>query len=106
MNKEEILEKSKRENLWEDERTKQVTIKSENYAASIGTIILALVTLWKVFHKMPHNDLMAIIGIQIAIASIYKYKNKTENKLYLVIGIMMLFASIIFLLDFFINGVG
>ncbi|MBX4271508.1 DUF6442 family protein [Clostridium estertheticum] len=106
MNKEEILAKSKRENLWEDERTKQVTIKSENYAASIGTLILVFVTLWKMYHKMPYNDLMAITGIQIAIASLYKYKNKTENRLYLFTGVMMLFASIIFLLDFFINGVG
>ncbi|MBU3217249.1 DUF6442 family protein (plasmid) [Clostridium estertheticum] len=106
MNKEEILEKSKRENLWEDERTKQVKNKAENYAESIGTFILLFVTLWKMYHKMPHNDLMAIIGIEIAIASLYKYKNKTEKKLYLVTGVMMLFASIIFLLDFFINGVG
>ncbi|MCB2362088.1 DUF6442 family protein [Clostridium estertheticum] len=106
MNKEEILAKSKRENLWEDERTKQVTIKSENYAASIGTFILVLVTLWKMYHKMPYSDLISIIWIQIAITSLYKYKNKTENKLYLVAGIIMLFASIIFLLDFFINGVG
>ncbi|MBU3075425.1 DUF6442 family protein [Clostridium estertheticum] len=106
MNKEEILAKSKRENLWEDERTKQVKNKAENYAESIGTLILVLVTLWKMYHKMPYNDLMAIIGIEIAIASLYKYKNKTENKLYLVTGVMMLFASIIFLLDFFINGVG
>ncbi|MBZ9606330.1 DUF6442 family protein [Clostridium estertheticum] len=106
MKKEEILGKSKRENLWEDERVKQVKIKSENYAASIGNLILVLVTLWKIFHKMPYNDLMAILWIQIAIASLYKYKNKTENKLYLVGGIMMLFASSVFLLDFFINGVG
>ncbi|MBU3171701.1 DUF6442 family protein [Clostridium estertheticum] len=106
MNKEEILAKSKRENLWEDERTKQVKNKAENYAESIGTLILVLVTLWKMYHKMPYNDLMSIIGIEIAIASLYKYKNKTENKLYLVTGVMMLFASIIFLLDFFINGVG
>lgn len=106
MKKEEILEKSKHENLWEDERGKQVAIKSENFAASIGDLILILVTLWKIFHKMPYNDLMAILWIQMAIKALYKYKNKTENKLYLVGGIMMLFASIVFLLNFFINGVG
>ncbi|MBU3129810.1 DUF6442 family protein [Clostridium tagluense] len=105
MKKEEILEKSKRENLWEDERSKQVKIKSEEYASQIGNLILALVMLWKMFHKMPYGDLFGIFSIQIAISSLYKYKNKTESKLYLVIGVMMLFASSVFLLDFFINGI-
>ncbi|MBZ9623173.1 DUF6442 family protein [Clostridium sp. FP2] len=104
MKKEEILEKSKRENLWEDERSKQVKIKSEEYASQIENLILALVMLWKIFHKMPYGDLFGIFFIQIAISSLYKYKNKTESKLYLVIGVMMLFASSVFLLDFFING--
>ncbi|MBU3178484.1 DUF6442 family protein [Clostridium estertheticum] len=104
MNKEEILKKSKHENLWEDERSKQVTIKSEKDAAQIATFIIALVMFWKMYHKMPFNDLFGIIFIQPAITFLYKYKNKTEGKLYLFFGITLLCVSIIFLLDFFING--
>lgn len=105
MKKEEILEKSKRENLWEDERSKQVTLKSETKAAEIGNIILIVVIFWKIIHKMPYSDLFGILWIQIAISTLYKYKNKTEGKLYLFLGIVLLCASIVFLLDFFINGV-
>lgn len=106
MKKEEILQKSKRENLWQDERSKQVEIKSQNYAALIGSFILLIVICWKEFHKLPCNDLKGIFGIQFSLSIIYKYKyNKTENKSYLVSGIMLLFGSSVFLLDFFINGV-
>jgi hypothetical protein len=58
------------------------------------------------FNKMPYGDLLGIFWIQFAVSNLYKYKYKTESKLYLVTGIMMLVASSIFLLDFFINGVG
>ncbi|WMJ81750.1 DUF6442 family protein [Clostridium sp. MB40-C1] len=105
MKKEEILEKSKRENLWQDERNKQIEIKSHNYAALIGNVILLVVIFWKQVHKMPYDDLMGILGIQFAVSILYKYKNKSENKLYLIAGIMMLFAGIVYLVDFFINGV-
>ncbi|MCY6959861.1 DUF6442 family protein [Clostridium brassicae] len=106
MKKEEILEKSKRENLWQDERNKLISIKSQNYALLIGNAILLVVILWKQIHKMPHGELMGIFGVQFAVSILYKYKNKPESKLYLIAGIMMLIAGIIYLIDFFINGVG
>jgi len=106
MKKEEILEKSKSENLWDDERGKHITRKSESFAAKIEILLLLMVILWKQFHDMPYNDLAGIFLVQFGASIIYKYKNKAESKVYLVAGTMILFAAIGFLLDFFINGAG
>ncbi|MBU3191564.1 DUF6442 family protein [Clostridium bowmanii] len=105
MKKEEILEKSKSENLWSNERSKDMAINSENYAAKIGMFLLLIIIFWKWAHHIPYNDLASIFFVQFGVSIIYKYKNKTESKLYLVAGILMLFGSSIFLLDFFVNGV-
>ncbi|MBU3102019.1 MULTISPECIES: DUF6442 family protein [Clostridium] len=104
MKKEDLLEKSRCENLWNDERNKDVIQKSESFAAKIGNLLLIIVIFWKIFHHMPYNDLASIFFVQFGVSIIYKYKKKTESKLYLVIGIMLLLGSSLFLLNFFING--
>lgn len=100
MKKEEILEKSRKSNLFMDEREKK--IDDESY--SLGMIgMLALVvfySFWRMAHHQEFSDMMSIMTIEGAAVSFYKYRKMPEKKIYIICGIFNTIATIAFIAAF------
>lgn len=79
MNKEEILAKSKKDNVYGDEREKQVRIKRDAFSLW-GTIALgAVIMVIKLYRSESPSDIISILFCTSGLAFLYeglKLKNK------------------------------
>ena len=90
--------------MGKDENSRYIASKVDTTGYIVSFFLIVIIAFWKRYHGIPYGDLFAIILIQRGISNTIKYKNKIEEKAYLIFGVIDIIVSIIFLADFFLNG--
>lgn len=104
MNKENILERSRRENKNGDEREKQVDLASYAYGAIFLIISFVTLVITKILVKENGiNDILFMFEMYISALFLYKYR-KLKNKSNLCLFLVWIFASLINLYLFIVRG--
>ena len=103
MDKNKILEKSRKENENQDEREKAVLAKAAQKAVAVGGMLCAVLLIVNMFFNKAFN--YAIWGIYLSMTGtmlLYKFiclKKKHE----LIFGVLQLIAAAAFIIVYFIN---
>ncbi|MEK4485409.1 DUF6442 family protein [Psychrobacillus sp. FSL H8-0484] len=101
MNKDEILAKSRKENVYMDEREEKIDSES-GLTGYIGiTILLILFIVFKGTMKQPIADILSILTAHLTIVSIYKYRRIPEKKFFLTTGVIYGLITL-FLIGFYV----
>ena len=104
MNKENILEKSRKENKYGDEREKQVDLASYAYGGIFLAIsFIALVIIKILVKESGINDILFMFELYLSALFLYKYK-KLRVRFDLVMFLVWIFASLINLYLFIVRG--
>lgn len=99
MNKEEILARSKKENIYGDEREKEVRIKRDAFS-NWGLIILGIIIMIiKLFRTESPADIIAILFCSSGLGFIYE-GFKLKKKLGLICGIVLMLLSVYYFYRF------
>lgn len=103
MNKEEILEKSRRENKNRDEMERAVHIEGESFSVLFIFLLGLVLICWKQHHGMPAADVFSMIWISCAANRLYRLTKRRS-----VSDIITLLISLAFLgwnlVQFFTQG--
>lgn len=104
MNKEYILEKSRKENKNGDERERQVELVSYVYGAIFLTIsFIALVIIKILVKENGINDILFVFEMYLSALFLYRYR-KLKTRFDLVLFLVWIFASLINLYLFIVRG--
>lgn len=104
MNKENILERSRKENKNGDEREKQVDLASYAYGAIFLIVSFVALVITKILVKGNGiNDILFMFEMYISALFLYKYK-KLKTKSNLIWFLVWIFASLINLYLFIVRG--
>lgn len=96
MEKEKILEMSRKENKNKDIAELDVEKKANNIAVIVGSIFALILILWQAVTKNGVNyGIAAIVEIMCAVSSCYKYLCLKRKK-HLLLAIYFILISIIF----------
>ena len=101
MDKEEILKKSRKENLNGDERDHQVKDRSMMWAYIFMVLVTAVFRLFCI-DESPIMDFTAAVAASACAALTYRFI-KTKSVLYLVAAILMLIVTVISVIRFFMG---
>lgn len=101
MKKEEILERSRKSNM--DEREEKIETKSDSIGMWAMMALLTFYLYWRIAHNMDANDIMSIISAQLAASWLYRYRQKRDKKVYLILGLACTFSTICLLAVFIIR---
>ena len=97
MEKEKILEMSRKENKNKDIAELDVEKKANNIAVIVGSIFALILILWQAVTKNGVNyGIAAIVEIMCAVSSCYKYLCLKRKK-HLLLAIYFILISIIFI---------
>lgn len=97
MNKEEILEKSRKENDGDDLPAKEIYTKSYKVANSATEYLVILFFLLdSIVFKRPAYEFIAAVALGYSIQSIYNYV-KAKDRTDLIIAIVFCIAAIVFI---------
>lgn len=103
MNKENILERSRKENKNGDEREKQVDLASYAYGAIFLAIaFIALVIIKILVKENGINDILFMFEMYLSALFLYKYK-KLKTSFNLIMFLVWVFASLINLYLFIVR---
>ncbi|MEK6455431.1 DUF6442 family protein [Caldifermentibacillus hisashii] len=103
MEKEEILEKSRRENRDMDEREQKIDDDSV-YHGMLGIFVLVFFYLFfKMFTNQPVTDMLSILTANLTITSYYKYKKIPDKKFFLINTIIGAILTIGFIITYVIG---
>ena len=72
MGREEILEKSKRENRNGDERERSIRIQGESFGLAFVFLMGVVLIAWKRFHGLPDEDVMAMFWTACVANRVYR----------------------------------
>ncbi|WP_400203553.1 DUF6442 family protein [Candidatus Methanomassiliicoccus intestinalis] len=105
MEKEKILELSRDENRDMDERESHIDDESA-YIGLLCVLILSFAyMLFKIFINQPYMDMLSILTAGSAAMSIYKYTKIPSKKFFLVMGMILLAATIIFAICYIMEAI-
>lgn len=99
MNKEEILKKSIKENIYGDEREKRIRVNRDAFSAwgvVILGVIMMIIKLWKM---EPLADIIALLFSLTAMGSLYE-AIKTKKAIHIVCTIVFFLLTIYFFYKF------
>ena len=103
MKKEEILERNRRvSEKAEDEREEYINGKAGINAKITFTLVVVIITLYKLYKKIPNGDVLSIFMTYCATESLYKYYYLRDKKI-LLCGIFFIIAAICGLFAFIIS---
>lgn len=104
MSKEQILEKSRKENINGDEREKQIDLKSYMYGAvSLIVSLLILTTIKFLMKEQAIYDILFMFEMYLSSLFLYKYK-KTKSTSNLIWFLIWLLISLTNLYLFIVRG--
>ena len=72
MNKEEILAKSRKENVLQDEMERTVRIEGESFSLIFVFLMGLALIAWKRFHSLPDEDVLVMFWTSCAASRIYR----------------------------------
>lgn len=99
MNKEEILARSKKENILGDEREKEVRTKRDAFAGWGFTLLGIIILLIKIFHGDSGSDIISLLFCTSGLAFTYE-GIKLQKKLTAICGIVLLLSAVYFFYKF------
>jgi hypothetical protein len=102
MNKEEILEKSRRENRGGDERELQVKDKSMLWSYIVMVLMAAIFSFIRSEQGLQMMDLTAIVAGSLCASMTYRFV-KTRDKTHLFIAAIMLCVALMATVRFFMG---
>ena len=102
MTKEEILEKSRKENKNGDERDKKVLSDAVKYSYAAMAVCSAFFAFIRSRQGFPAMDLPAVCCVSVCVNFLYRY-GKTKERSSLVTALIMLACSVIFTILFFMG---
>jgi hypothetical protein len=104
MDKQEILDKSRKSLIHGDEREHLINGRANTVAKCVFTVTIILFILFNNSRGMDSNDLWTIFFVYCASESLYKYYCLKEKKI-LITGILFTLIAIYSLIIFFIHNV-
>lgn len=99
MNKEEVLARSKKENIYGDEREKEVRTKRDAFGGWGFTILGIVIMFIKIFHGDSASDIISILFCTSGLAFTYE-GIKLKKKGTVICGIVLLIFAIYFFCRF------
>ena len=102
MNKEEILEKSRKENRGGDERDRAISAKAKIFGVVGFTIMFFVLSYIKMTRNERISDLLALYFSFFAANDMFCYHLLKEKK-YLFTAICFIFSSVIFMILFILE---
>jgi phosphate/sulfate permease len=101
MDKEKILEQSRKSGM--DEREREIEKLAGFYGLFAVILLAVILEIFKIIKGLPYSDMMAIICAQTAGISYYKHKKLPERKGYLVAAIFATVATVAAVVAFFLD---
>lgn len=92
MNKEDVLAKSKKENIYGDEREREVRTKRDAFAGWGFTVLGIIIMIIKIFHGDSASDIISILFCTSGLAFTYEGM-KLQKKWTAICGIVLLLFS-------------
>ena len=103
MDKEEILERNKKSNTSEEDEMEQYINGKAGLTAKITfTLVVVVISLYKLYKKIPNGDIWCIFMTYCATESLYKYYYLRDKKI-LICGVFFIIAAICGLYTFIIS---
>lgn len=99
MNKEEILARSKKENIYGDEREKEVRTKRDAFAGWGFTVLGIIIMFIKIFHGESGSDIIAILFCTSGLAFTYEGM-KLQKKWTAICGIVLFLFAVYYFYRF------
>ena len=93
MEKQEILEKSRRENRNGDERERTVRIQGESFSLLFVLLVGLVLLVWKRIHGLPDADVLAMFWTAFAANRLYRLTQRRDTS-----DVVMLLISLAFLI--------
>ena len=91
LTREEILERSKRENRNGDERERTVRVQGESFSL-IFVFLMGLIA-WKRFHSLPDEDVLVMFWTSCAASRIYRLTQRRNASDIVTLGISLAFLA-------------
>lgn len=102
MDKEEVLARSKKENIYGDEREKKVRTKRDAFAGWGFTVLGIIIMFIRIFHGDPASDIIAILFCTSGLAFTYE-GIKLQKKWAAICGIVFLLLAVYYFYKFCIR---
>ena len=103
MNKEEILEKSRKENQGGDERERMLSMKAKSFGAVGMAIMFIILICVNLARKENAYDLFALYFSFFAASDVFQY-HLLKDKKNLYTAICYIFAAVVFMIMFILMG--
>lgn len=101
MDREEILEQSRKAGM--DERERSVEMESGFYGLLAVIALAVAFVIYKMIKGLPYRDMVAIMCAQLAATSFYKYRKLPERKSFLWGAIVAGIATVASVVAFFLG---
>ena len=93
MNKEEILAKSRKENVLQDEMERTVRIEGESFSLIFALLMGLILLFWKRAHGLPYEDVMCMFWTACVANRVYRLTRRRDTS-----DIVTLLISLAFLI--------
>ena len=93
MNKEEILAKSRKENVLQDEMERTVRIEGESFSLIFVFLMGLALIAWKRFHSLPDEDVLVMFWTSCAASRIYRLTQRRNASDIVTLGISLAFLA-------------
>ena len=97
MNKEEILAKSRKENVLQDEMERTVRIEGESFSLLFVFLMGLILLTWKRVHGLPHEDVLAMFWASCVGNRLYRLtkRRNTSDVVTLLISLAFLIWNLV-----------
>ena len=79
MNKEEILAKSRKENVLQDEMERTVRIEGESFSLLFVFLMGLILLTWKRVHGLPHEDVLTMFWTACVANRVYRLARRRND---------------------------
>nr|WP_269205772.1 DUF6442 family protein [Clostridium botulinum] len=97
LNRDKLLKKAKRENLWKDEREKLINIRASSIAGTYSMILLIVLIIYNWCTGAPKDSLIGILYIHMGVYNFFNISK--EQKILRIASIVMVIAGFIYFID-------
>ncbi|MBU5483484.1 hypothetical protein KQI86_04025 [Clostridium sp. MSJ-11] len=103
MNRDKLLEKAKKENLWKDERERSLDSEASRLAGVCSMLLLIVLIIYNWCTGEAKDSLMGILFVYMGID--YFFKTNKKGKIFRIASIFMIIAGLIYFVDPLIRGI-
>ncbi len=101
MDKEKILEKSRKENQGQDEMERQIRIEGESFSVVLTLCLGLFLLTWKMLHGEEYHDILAMFWCTTTGCALYRWvvrKQKTQAKIFVLALALLLYNLVRYLI--------